>query len=624
MIHSVVINLGYGNLTEGFPVVTAGLWELNNPRPQQFVGSLPAAPNLVELYRNWRLIYQNLCDRFSFSSMRNFTDDDELEIDQGDITNVSTVDFHDLCQRLQLDINNWLESPGIISISRQLRALLNPVDEIRIIIETQDNIIQKLPWHCGNFFQDYPRSEVSFARTEYKRTPELQLSPTTRNQVRILAILGNSQGIDLEQEQRFLQSLPDAEVEFIVKPSRQEFNDQLWDSQGWDILFFAGHSQTEEETGIIYINENPTNNSLTVEQLSEALKTAIAKGLKLAIFNSCDGLGLAHDLEQLNIPITIVMREPVANRVAEEFFNYFLQGFAFAQKSLYISVQEARRRLQGLEDDFPGASWLPIIFINPAEEPPTWEILKKRFNHIPRINKKQRHDWGEAIDVSTFYGRNQEICTLEKWIVTDNCRLITIIGMGGIGKTALSVKLAELVEDKFDYLIWRSLRNATPVEELLSDLIGFLSSEHQIVLENFLDKQIGQLIDCLRNSRCLIVLDNLESVLDSEQKSGSYRGGYEGYGQLLRCVADTRHQSCCIVTSREPPKGFSARQGDNLPVRMLTLKGLNYREGELIVAQKGLSTSATQVNKLVECYAGNPLALKIAATTIEELFDGDI
>ena len=625
MIHSVVINLGYGNLYEGFPGVTVGVWESTNPHPQKLVGSLPAAPNLTDLYRNWRLIYQNLCDRQAGFSIRNWADDDELEIDEGDITNVSTVDFYDLCQQLQLDINNWLESPGITSISRQLRALLNPADEIRIIIETQDPIIQKLPWHCCSFFQDYPHSEVSFSRTEYKRTPELQLSEVTRNKVRILAILGNSQGIDLEQEQRFLQSLPDSEVEFIVKPSRQEFNDQLWDSQGWDMLFFAGHSQTEEEAGIIYINENPTNNSLTIEQLAEGLKAAIDKGLKIAIFNSCDGLGLADGLEKLNIPTTIVMREPVANRVAEEFFNYFLQAFVFEEKSLYTSVQQARRRLQGLEDDFPGASWLPVIFINPAEEPPSWVSLREKIQEKlddSKLINKQRQDWGEAIDVSTFYGRNEEINTLKKWILTDNCRLITVLGMGGIGKTALSVKLAELVENEFDCLIWRSLRNAPPLKELLSDLIGFLSCKHQIVLANSLDKQITQLIDCLRGSRCLVVLDNLESILN-EQEAGSYRAGYEGYGQLLRCVADTHHQSCFLITSREPPTGFSARKGDNLPVRMLMLKGLNYAEGELILAQKGLST-ATQINKLVECYAGNPLALKIAATTIEELFDGDI
>ncbi len=658
MIHSVVINLGIGSLYEGFPVVTVGLWELNNPRPQKFVGSLPLAPNLVELYRNWQLIYQNLCDRLPSSSIRNLDDDDELEIDESDITNVSILDFQDLSQRLQSDINNWLESPGIINLSRQLRAALNPADEIQIVIETQDNIIQKLPWHCCNFFEDFPHSEVSFSRNEYKRTPELHFSEVTRNKVRILAILGNSQGIDLQQEEKFLASLPDSEVKFLVKPSRQEFNDKLWDSQGWDMLFFAGHSQTEQETGIIYINENPTNNYLTIEQLAEALKAAIERGLQLAIFNSCDGLGLADGLEKLNIPTTIVMREPVPNRVAEYFFNYFLQGFAFEEKSLYTSVQEARRRLQGLENEFPGASWLPVIFINPAEEPPTWVSLKDKCSFsaedrrlinrrdaeyteernkdglvileqeasddIKIINKKHRHDWGEAIDVSTFYGRDEEIKTLEKWIITDNCRLITVIGMGGIGKTALSVRLAELVEEKFDCLIWRSLRNATPIEELLSDLIGFLSEEHQIVLAKSLDKQISQLIDCLRTSCCLVVLDNLESILDSDKKAGNYREGYQGYGQLLRCVGDTHHQSCFLVTTREKPKGFNSRKGDNLPVRMLMLKGLNCQEGKLILAQNGLSASANQINSLVECYAGNPLALKIAATTIEELFDNDI
>lgn len=356
--------------------------------------------------------------------------------------------------------------------------------------------------------------------------------------------------------------------------------------------------------------------------------------MKLAIFNSCDGLGLAHGLEKLNLPTTIVMREPVANRVAEEFFNYFLQGFAFEEKTLYISVQQARRRLQGLEDDFPGASWLPVIFINPAEEPPTWVKFKEKFDQQNRFNnsqtntqaksKKKRHDWGDAIDVAIFYGRNEEINRLKKWIVTDNCRLITVVGMGGIGKTALSVKLAELVENEFDCLIWRSLRNAPSIEELLSDLIGFLSEENQIVFENFLDKQISQLIDCLRASRCLVVLDNLESILDSDKQAGNYREGYQGYGQLFRCMADTRHQSCVLVTSREKPKGFSTREGDNLPVRSLTLKGLNYREGELILAQKGLLPSATEINRLVEAYAGNPLALKIVATTIEELFDGNV
>lgn len=625
-------------------MVTVGLREANNPRSQQIVGSLAPAPNLIESYQNWRLIYQSLCDRAAFrgrnprydASLRNFEDDDddELEINEADVTNVSVVNFYDLCQQLQLEIDNWLLSPTIININRQLRAALNPIDEIRVIVETQDDIIQKLPWHCCNFFQDYPRAEVSFARTEYQSSYHLQLAKIPRTKVRILAILGNSQGINLEKEKTFLRSLPDAEVEFIIKPSRQEFNDKLWDAQGWDMLFFAGHSQTEQGKGIIYINENPTNNSLTIEQLTEALKAAIEKGLKIAIFNSCDGLGLAQSLEKLNIPTTIVMREPVPNRVAESFFNYFLQAFVFEQKSLYISVQQARRRLQGLEDDFPGASWLPVIFINPAEEPPTWLSLQEQFSH-PTIsqpsqistqpkNQNKRQDWGDAIDVSTFYGRNDEINTFKQWLIKDKCRLITIIGIGGIGKTALSVKLAESVQHEFDCLIWRSLRNALPVEDLLTDLIGFLTTEHQIVIANSLDKQIAQLIDCLRAARCLIVLDNLESILDSDQQVGNYRQGYTGYGQLLRCISDTLHQSSVLVTSREKPKGLNAKEGENLPVRLLTLKGLNYSEGESILFSKGLSPSVYEINSLVKCYAGNPLALKIAATTIVDLFAGSI
>ncbi|MBA3924495.1 MAG: hypothetical protein H0X31_23460, partial [Nostocaceae cyanobacterium] len=227
MIYSVVINVGYGNLYEGFPVVTVGLWALNNPRPQKSVGNLPPAPNLVDLYRNWRLIYQNLCHRQAFVSMRNLTEnarswelspenDSQIEIDDNQITNVSVVDFNELSQHLQQCINIWLESPGILSISRQIRAALNPTDEIRVIIETQDIIIQKLPWHCCSFFQDYQRSEISFSRTEYQQVSCLQLPQITRSQVRILAILGNCQGIDLEQEKRFLQTLPDAEVELVV------------------------------------------------------------------------------------------------------------------------------------------------------------------------------------------------------------------------------------------------------------------------------------------------------------------------------------------------------------------------------------------------------------------------
>ena len=198
--------------------------------------------------------------------------------------------------------------------------------------------------------------------------------------------------------------------------------------------------------------------------------------------------------------------------------------------------------------------------------------------------------------------------------------------MGGMGKTALSVKLAEQIQDEFEYLIWRSLRNAPPVGEFLADLIDFLSKGCETTLAETLDGKISQLIRLLRASRCLLVLDNAESILGTQNRSGGYREGYEGYEQLLRCVGDTRHQSCLVLTSREKPKGISTGEGKNLPVRSLKLTGLSQTAAREIFTQKDLDfyllENESQI--LIERYGGNPLALKIVATTIEELFDGDI
>lgn len=285
----VVINLGSGDLLNGFSQVTAQLWAEKSSFPEQFMGSLPPAPGLVEQYRYWRSIYLGLCDRKALRSAV-LTEEDALEIANSGITNISQVTFDEVCQQLSVDLNRWLMSNGILKIERQLRSQLNPIEDIRIILQTSDQWLRRLPWHQWELLQDYPKAELALSQPEYKRGQLLPHKVPT-NKVRILAVLGNSQGIDLEAEVQFLKGLQDAEVIFLVSPSRQEFNAQLWSKHGWDILFFAGHSRTEAETGRLYINEDSTHNSITIEQLREALKAAIEQGLKVAIFNSCDGMG---------------------------------------------------------------------------------------------------------------------------------------------------------------------------------------------------------------------------------------------------------------------------------------------------------------------------------------------
>ncbi|NMG09738.1 NB-ARC domain-containing protein [Brasilonema sp. UFV-L1] len=237
---------------------------------------------------------------------------------------------------------------------------------------------------------------------------------------------------------------------------------------------------------------------------------------------------------------------------------------------------------------------------------------------------KLRQDWGEAVDVSVFYGRTEELAKLEQWIIQDGCRFVALLGMGGIGKTSLSIKLAQTIQDKFEYVIWRSLRNAPPIQEILADFIKFLSNQQATDLPEEVGARISLLIEYLRASRCLLVLDNAESILQGGDKAGEYREGYEEYGELFRRVGGVSHQSCLIITSREKPQEIASSEGETLPVRSLQLTGLKAQDGEEIFLLKGLYGTEDEQERLISFYQGNPLALKIISTTIKELFDGSI
>lgn len=235
-------------------------------------------------------------------------------------------------------------------------------------------------------------------------------------------------------------------------------------------------------------------------------------------------------------------------------------------------------------------------------------------------------DWGEAIDVSIFYGRTRELEILARWMVEDRCRLISVIGIGGIGKTTLSIKITQQVESQFECLIWRSLRDAPPIEEFLINLIQFLSEQPVVgkdIPESIRDK-ITLLINCLRSSRCLVVFDNIESLMCDENRAGICADEYQEYSQLFQRLAASEHQSCVLLTTREKPQEVIPLERETYPVRSLQLDGFKEQEGEAILQQKGLEGSAAELASLVERYNGNPLALKIVGTTIRDLFESNI
>ncbi|MDY7005381.1 MAG: pentapeptide repeat-containing protein [Cyanobacteriota bacterium] len=369
----VILNFEGGNLAKGFTRIKAYIWSDSHPLPMDITSKLPSNSEISQLYQQWSQKYQKLTELYQHL---NFPPRIKIKKDQA--TNVSIKDTQEIISQIQeLEkkwrslLNNWLNFPSFARIENQLRTKINPSDKVRLIIQSEDNLMQRIPWHLWNFFSDYQFAETAIALPEANRVEKLNIA---REKIRILAIFGQDEGLNIQADKQYLENLPDeAETFSLVKPTRQELDQKLWDEKGWDIICFSGHSQSEKDGSTGYFDlDNQTK--IKIEELENALKTVISRGLKLAIFNSCDGLGLARQFAQLHIPAIIVMREPVPDVVAQEFFQNFLQLFS-SGKSLYISVREAREKLQVMEDKFPGASWLPIICQNPAEAPPNWRDL---------------------------------------------------------------------------------------------------------------------------------------------------------------------------------------------------------------------------------------------------------
>ncbi|MCY7366553.1 MAG: AAA family ATPase [Chamaesiphon sp.] len=223
-----------------------------------------------------------------------------------------------------------------------------------------------------------------------------------------------------------------------------------------------------------------------------------------------------------------------------------------------------------------------------------------------------------------FYGRTEEIITLTNWCVVERCRLILLVGMGGMGKTTLAAEIAAQLSSKFDRIIWRSLVNTPQIRILCSDLLEALSPPAVVDLPDSLGGQIELLITILRQDRCLLIFDNVESILAGQVQCGQYLANYDGYDRLFRAIGGLPHQSCAILTSREKPHTIARLEIVNPQlVKSMNIGGMAPTAAYELVQSHGCPQLSEWMWQEVHAhYDGNPLALKIATIAAVEMTGG--
>ncbi|WP_310484125.1 CHAT domain-containing protein [Chamaesiphon sp. VAR_48_metabat_403] len=336
----------------------------------------------IEIDRDLDLDCQTLTDDFRINLK-------EVNVENKHDNERNRQAFEESAKTLLTTLNDWGRSPEFAKIRK---AIVDRQENLRVTISSECPDLRKQPFHQWNLFPD--GVEVVFSGVEAARLPRFY-----REKIRILIILGDSRGIDIEKDKKAIEQYckNDAEAPTILaQPTRIELKEALADRQGWDIIFFSGHSHTENtNTGRICIN---ATDSLTMDELQDVLKPAIEQRVQIAIFNSCDGLGIALVLERLNIDRIIVMREPIPDKIAQEFLKSFLQAFTHG-KRFDDAVKFARQELVNLEQDYPYVSWLPIIIQNRLAPSITWQGLGK-----VQSPYKGLFAFTEA-DADNFYGR---------------------------------------------------------------------------------------------------------------------------------------------------------------------------------------------------------------------------
>ncbi|TAE69687.1 MAG: ATPase [Oscillatoriales cyanobacterium] len=248
------------------------------------------------------------------------------------------------------------------------------------------------------------------------------------------------------------------------------------------------------------------------------------------------------------------------------------------------------------------------------ENPQSLEDIEKRSPSSQVQNQLPIIDLTTAPELNYNYGRNSEVYTLKEWILKDKTRLITIYGLSGIGKTALTLKLISEVNTPFDYIIYRSLEHLPKLIDLKDELKQFFSQSHA--------NPLPDIINYFRSSRCLVILDDVHNIFKTGNLAGQYLTDYKDYCKFFQQIATLSHESCLILISWEKPGEIETLEKENKYTRVLQLQGLG-EEAKEILRQKDLQNEE-KWDELITLYQSHPAWLNIICSIIIELLNGSV
>ncbi|MGK7887858.1 MAG: CHAT domain-containing protein, partial [Leptolyngbyaceae cyanobacterium] len=346
--------------------------------------TLPYPLLLDRLYQDWQRAYLNFYRQLplsplplsptSFSGPSTELRGRIISSGAGTAANADwQADLSDFQHRLQLELHRWLRHPDLEPIRQELVKAARTAEKqhtvVDVLITCTPLDLVRLPWETWEIGAEVDlRDRIRIARTPLTiQAAAIAPALKTRRRPRILVILGDDSGLNFQKEKEAIAPLRKlAEVQFIGwEPGqsgshvKHEIQTHLVDPNGWDALFFAGHSNEKQgqggELGVA------PNGYVRMADIKPLLAIAQQNGLQFALFNSCNGLNLAESLIDLGLNQVIIMREPIHNSVAELFFIHFAKSLA-QHKDVHECLLDACQELKtNTTLTYPAADLVPSL-----------------------------------------------------------------------------------------------------------------------------------------------------------------------------------------------------------------------------------------------------------------------